>query len=257
MKTLIVSTVCALLAAAAFAEGKPYVNPYKNMTPEQKEQLKLLRLRQHGGFLDLDGKGYLAILNAQTQFGEADVTNAVTKLCRVVTGLEVKFLPASFSIATAKAEREKSGAGACVFLVDDPALPMSLVALEDGWGVVNVAPLKEGNPSPAKLAARFHKQLVRITSVVFSGCKSQYRTSPLQSVTSVAQLDRTVGENYGMDTIMAINTHLPEIGVVCAKKITYREACQRGIAPQPTNEFQKAIWDQTHELPTEPIAIKK
>lgn len=66
-----------------------------------------------------------------------------------------------------------------------------------------------------------------------------------------------LGENYGIDTVQAIVKHLPEIGVECAKRITYREACQRGIAPQPTNEFQKAIWDQIHELPSEPITIKK
>ena len=37
---------------------------------------------------------------------------------------------------------------------------------------------------------------------------------------------------------------------------TYKKACEEGWAPNPTNEFQKAIWDKVHELPTEPIKIK-
>lgn len=258
MKRLSLTLACTLLAATALCDNaKPKRSTLKDMTPEQREKLRELRMRQNGGFLDVEGKGHLAVLNAQQQFGEADVTNSLEQLKAFVRGLQVKFLPASFSVATAKAEREKSGAGACVFLVDDPSLPMSLIALEEGWGVVNIAPLKDGNPSAEKLALRFKKEFVRVSSVVFSGCKSQYKTSPLQGVSSLAELDKTIGENYGIDTVMAIATHLPEIGVICAKKITYREACQRGIAPQPTNEYQKAIWDQVHELPSQPIQIKK
>lgn len=37
---------------------------------------------------------------------------------------------------------------------------------------------------------------------------------------------------------------------------TYRTACQQGWAPAPTNDVQKAIWDEVHTLPSEPIKIK-
>ena len=37
---------------------------------------------------------------------------------------------------------------------------------------------------------------------------------------------------------------------------TYKKACQEGWAPNPTNEWQQAIWDETRQLPTKPIKIE-
>lgn len=179
----------------------------------------------------------------------------VRPLVNFVHGLKVEVRPAKFSLATAKAEREKAGAGAGVFVTEDPALPMSLVALEECWGMVNLAPLKAGAPDAAKFASRFRKELIRITSVVFSGAKSQYRTSPLQTVKSAAELDKTIGDAYGIDSLMNIVKNLPDLGIEPDKRITYMAACQQGIAPAPTNDVQKAIWDKVHSLPTAPLKI--
>lgn len=258
MKNLI-ALACALFAMTAFSDAaKPVRKSFKDLTPAERARIVELRMRQHGGIVELSNKGQIAVLNAQKQIVDDDVTNTIAKLRSVVHGARVDYKTVDgFSIATAKAIREKEGAAACVYLVDDPQLPMSLVAIEEGWGVVNVSVLRDGNPDAGKLKARFDKEFVRVSSIVFSGAKSQYKTSPLQSVTSIADLDKTVGENYGMDTVIAINGHLPEIGVIAAKKITYRDACQRGLAPQPTNEYQKAIWDQIHSIPSAPITIKK
>ena len=38
--------------------------------------------------------------------------------------------------------------------------------------------------------------------------------------------------------------HLPTIGVLQDKMTSYRKACQEGWAPAPTNEYQKAVWEQ-------------
>ena len=46
------------------------------------------------------------------------------------------------------------------------------------------------------------------------------------------------------------------LGVRPAIYDTYDRACQEGWAPAPTNDVQKAIWDEVHEMPTEPIKIK-
>ena len=268
MKRLIALAFCTAIATVAFSAPQAPARPtaakrptrinMRDMTPEQRAKLREARMRQHGGIINIEGKGYLAVLDAQKQFTQNDLTNTVAQMQKFVQGLRVEFKPVdAFSITSAKEAREKSGAAACIFLIDDPKLPMSLIALEESWGAVNIAPLREGNPAPGKFLFRFQKEFIRISSIVFSGAKSQYKTSPLQSVTSLAELDRVVGDKYGVDTLMQIANHLPEIGVECDKKITYREACQRGIAPQPTNEFQQAIWKQVHEMPSEPIKIQK
>ena len=47
-----------------------------------------------------------------------------------------------------------------------------------------------------------------------------------------------------------------KLGIKRIRWLTYRDACQRGVAPEPANAEQKAIWDEVHAIPTEPIKIK-
>lgn len=252
MKKLLVIIALATLAGSTYAIKRVERKP---MTPEQMEKLKEVRMRQTGGFIHLKGKGHLAVYNTvDGVVSNTLIEDSLKQLKDFVRGLNVKLSPLAFSMDTAKSTREKDGAGACVFVVDDAKLPMSLVALEEGWGVVNIAPLKTED---GKLfERRVRKQFVRISSIVFSGVKSQYKISPLQSVTSVAELDKVVGDKYGVDTMMAVQLHLPEIGVVRDEMITYLIACQRGIADPPTNQYQQAIWDKVLSIPTNPMKIK-
>ena len=39
-------------------------------------------------------------------------------------------------------------------------------------------------------------------------------------------------------------------------RATYREACREGWAPPPTNDLQRAIWEETRKLPEKPIKIE-
>ena len=249
-KIIFLAAIAASMAALAETAAR------KPMTPEQLAKLRAARQKQTGGIVTVKGSGHLAVFSEQGDFGEDEIKACYKPLTDFAKGLSIKVQPAKFSISTAAAELAKSGAGAGVFIIDDAALPMSLVALEEGWGFVNIAPLRAGNPSREKYALRFKKQFIRIASVVFSGVKSNFLTSPLQNVRSVAQLDKTIGDNYGMDTMTGILNHLPEIGVMKDEQITYREACRRGIASAPTNEFQKAIWEKEHAVPANPMKIE-
>ena len=254
MKRLAFSLLAMTVAMTAMGITKL---PRKPMTEEERTKLMEVRQRQTGGFLEIKGKGYVAILNGGTEITEGTVREILKPLVDFTRGLNIEVRSVEpFVLEKAKSIREKAGAGACVFIADAPTLPMSLVALEEGWGMVNLAPLREGAPGVEKFAIRFRKELIRITSIVFSGAKSQYMVSPLQSVTSVADLDKTVGDQFGIDTMMGVVKHLPEIGVVPDQRITYREACRKGIAPAPTNDFQKAIWDKEHAVPKNPMKIE-
>ena len=37
---------------------------------------------------------------------------------------------------------------------------------------------------------------------------------------------------------------------------SYRTACQQGWAPAPTNDAQRTIWQEVHQIPDKPITIK-
>jgi hypothetical protein len=54
-------------------------------------------------------------------------------------------------------------------------------------------------------------------------------------------------------------TYLKSLGVTPAEMTTYRKACREGWAPAPTNDIQKAIWEQVkadkERGPTNPLKI--
>ena len=252
MKRLIVMGTCAVAFAALAAR----VDESK-VTSEAAMRARDARIRQFGGLVKVEGKGHVAVFNGQQTVRDADIESAMGTLKRFARGFRIEVKAAEgFRLATAKKFREENGAGACVYVVEDPSLPMSLIALEEGWGVVNVAPLKQDGPSEKVLGSRFRKEFIRVSALVFSGAVSQYMTSPLQSVTSVAELDKVVGDDYAMDALTGIAKHLTKVGIVRDEYLTYLSACQKGLAPQPTNDVQKAIWDKVHALPKNPMKIE-
>jgi len=38
-------------------------------------------------------------------------------------------------------------------------------------------------------------------------------------------------------------------------RASYAAACQEGWAPPPTNEYQRAIWNDVHKIPEKPMKI--
>ena len=255
MKKAIFSAIIAAIATTLWAET---AMNNTELTPEQKAARAEARRRHTGGFVEFPGVGKIAILNNQNAMPQEIIDENANALRTLARGIEVAVQDAAFTLGGAKEARSAIGAAAAVFVVDDKALPISLIAIEDGWGVVNVAPLKEG-ADEAKLKSRFKKEFVRVCSIVFTGAKSQFKNSPLQSATSVSDLDKIIGENFGIDTMTAMMNHLPEIGVKPGSKMTYRNACMQGIAPEPADEYQKVVWEevkaQKSEDPSNPIKI--
>ncbi len=78
----------------------------------------------------------------------------------------------------------------------------------------------------------------------------------MQPITSVKDLDSLVGSTLTVDVTMAMRANLEKLGLTQTKYTTYRKACMEGWAPQPTNEYQKAIWEQIHAIPDKPITIE-
>lgn len=141
-----------------------------------------------------------------------------------------------------------AGANAAVYIVDDPKLPMTLVANEAHWGVVNVARLDS--------SARFGKAFVRTAIMTFGGGVSQFKGSPMQTVSSPADLDKVVSEDVTFDALQCVIRNLQNLGVTQGKRTTYRKAVMEGWAKQPTNDYQKVIWEEVHAKPTNPMRIK-
>lgn len=241
-----------ILSSVAVAEA---VQNDRVLTPEKKAALVEARRRHTGGIVEFPGMGNVCVLNDQKSVGLDKVAACVEKFRQAARGVKVTVVDASFSLSTAEATRAAHGA-AGLYIIEDSQLPLSLLSLEEGWGMMNVGKLKEDDPDAAKLEARFRKEFVRISSLVYSGARSQFKNTPLQTVRSAKDLDGVVGEEYGMDVVTSLVSNLAELGVKPSSFMTYRAACQRGVAPMPTNDVQRAIWEEVRAVPTKPMKIE-
>ena len=239
----IVCMVSAMLCLGVSAEQR--------MSPEEREQLIQQKV---GGFIDLEAKGSILVINCQQYFPLDGITNAIS-LARKNLKTTVDIVEGKFSVETAQREIAAKNGTAGIFVVDVPSLPMSLVSLEETWGMVNIAKLREGATGDV-LAKRTGKEFNRVLAAVFGGGLSSQKSSIMRPMTKASDLDKAVNIWIPFDTLGVVFNALPEYGITHRKRIPYIKAVEEGWAPAPTNEFQKAIWDKVHAMPTEPLKIK-
>ncbi len=149
-------------------------------------------------------------------------------------------------------------ANVLIAVVHNDETPTALIALEDHWGVVNVAKiaatLKTQKARDEYLQDRCKKEILRVFSIVCGGGASQYPGN-IFNCARLDMLDYTNGL-YPIDMQKKYHDYLGEIGVSPKVVVSYERACREGWAPQPTNEYQKAIWEKVHQIPDKPITIE-
>ena len=253
-----VSSVAAVFATGNAEKKAPLTAAAQVAALPEKEQaarraaIQKRVMEQHGGIIEREGVGALAIVNCQER---ADISSITPKLndFRKASRMVIKEMPGTFRLDAVKIP---DGISAAVFIVDNPSFPMSLVAIEGKWGMMNVAPLLADSPDKAKADKRIAKDFVKIAALTFGGGCSQYSGSPLQPAFDSAGLDSVSGEHLTIDIVKAMSRNLTALGMKPSVRSTYRKACEEGWAPAPTNEFQKAVWDKVHSAPKTPMKIK-
>lgn len=149
------------------------------------------------------------------------------------------------------------GARGAIWIVNDPARPVSLAANEDGWGFLNVAPIIADRPDGTKLAARLAKYVCRLFATIHgAGAPAMMPGCVMMHAPDREALDRMRCATYSPETMGKISDFLTLAGYKPCNRGSYLQACEEGWAPAPTNAAQKAIWDKVHALPTAPIRLK-
>ena len=242
MKSIFFTTT---LLAAIVASAAP------KMTPEERE---LLIQQKVGGLIEIEAKGSILVVNCQHLVTMETLTNTIA-IARKNLQTKVDVVEGTFSVETARRELTTRNGTAGIFIIDAPSLPISLVSLEELWGMVNVAKLQDGATSDI-LAKRTAKEFNRVLAAVFGGGLSSQKSSIMRPMTKASDLDKVINVWIPFDTLGVVFNALPEYGITHRKRIPYIKAVQEGWAPAPTNEFQQAIWDKVHAMPTEPLKIK-
>ena len=232
-----------------------------NLTVAQRVALREKNIREKmGGMIAVRGTpaGSFVILNAQTKVAATNFDYSTGRSCRWAKGL-CKIVdgtvPKDGCLVTKMGEiMSQQKADFLIAVVDKAGLPASLIALESRWAILNVAALEDGLKSPDGLTDRARKEFVRVFCALSGGFSSQFKVPLINSVVKVSDLDSCESDPPA-DINARLRPYLELRGVKPEQKITYRKACEQGWAPTPTNEFQKAVWDKVHAIPSKPMKI--
>lgn len=232
----------------------------KPLTPEQvaeREERRNQRMTG-GGIVRKDGsaKGAFVVLNAQTKVGEDDLSPVLAYIDRALAARTTLVKADVVSAGNIGAKIREAGATIGVGLVDDAMFPSLLVAPETGWAIVNVAKLGEKCPDGKTLASRVRKEILR--SLAFTtGCAYTTMVDPLmRDVTKPGDVDALQSEEFGLEIINRFSSSAPLYGLKPWYSATYKEACEAGWAPAPTNSYQRWVWKKVHSPPKNPIKIE-
>ena len=235
------AAICAATVFCAFAETPP------DLTPEQRKKVLEMNRRVFGGFVTKPdpGNGHIAVVNQQKRVPEKELMRAIRYIKRFSS------LPIEFKDAP------DPKAAVTVYVKDDAAQPASLlVSPGEFWAQVNVAALAVDKPGDAVLALRARKELARGLAYACGGGGSQYKDSLAGPIRSMRQLDRFDDEGLPPDVFMSMGVFAGALGVRPVQRVSYAAACQEGWAPPPTNEYQRAIWNDVHKIPEKPMKIE-
>lgn len=250
MKKLILIAIAMASAVVVAAENK------KALTPEEvaakRARGKEMFLKKTGGFIVRPGtqKGEVVYVNCQTRVPKAWIEESIAYFAK-----ETKFKVSLKDGGTFDFKNPKIEGNASLYIIDDAAFPAILVAPENRWAFVNIAPIAK-EQRPAFFQARVKKELTRGFAYLCGAANSQYPRALTRGIVDHADLDKNPDHALPVDVIHRFRTYMETLGVTPAQISTYRRACQEGWAPAPTNEAQKVIWEQIRNVPKNPMKIE-
>lgn len=170
-----------------------------------------------GEKVKIPGEGKIAIVNA-CGVSKAPLESVVKKLEGfLMVDMEVK--EGKWSLADAKSSFDAVKANAAVFVIKDKGLPLSLVAVESKWGVVNAEGLND---------VEVEKETLRVLTMVLGGASSKYKTSAMRAVFSKADL-ALAGDVLAFDSLMSVFNYLPDLGVKQYRIMDREDAIEEGL----------------------------
>lgn len=238
-KCVVTLASAAVILAIGLAAGQETEKTKRIRKPVDMQ----LVMEKTGGFLMVPGKGKLAVVNCQNRISQSNINERISYFAST---MKVKFEGSSagkFTFADVDKILAKTGAEQAFFIIDDPAMPMSLVAPESRWGFMNTARLAVDSPSDKVLLERFRKEFTRAAALTFGSYSSHFSGSTLQPVHDLSDFDKLMSDEITIDLMTGMQRNFQKLGVTADRRTTYKKACFEGWAPMPTNQWQRAIWD--------------
>ena len=242
--------MAALLAAALLIEA---AEPERPKIPRSRRQRRTAE--QLGGRLMRPYTGKcVRIVNAQGRVAES-VLREVSE--EIMSATSVPIEVSATDKPSWSAERYKDAKTAAVVLVREADSSNTIiVAPENGWCEVNVKALAADSAAPDKVSERVRKELWRAIALMLGAGNSNYQPCLMTTILSLRDLDDVKQRQPCPEPYGKMSDTATRLGCAEAKHTTYKQACREGWAPPPTNDLQRAIWEETRKLPEKPIKIE-
>ena len=189
-----------------------------------------------GPIINIGGEGRVAFVIADEKDRDL-LTDVATNMGRILT-IDIGVERGAWTLATSAEAFAAAKAQAAVFVADDAALPVSIVAPEAKWGVVN----RRGLGRRALRTA-----VTRVTLLLLGAASSRYEASAMFPAYSVAELENGDG-SITVDTVMAVFQTLGKLGIKQYSQLCYRDACWKGVAPPPKTDLERKIQKAVRDL---------
>ena len=260
-----ICTIVLLLSATITAEEdiRSKFGPHDTSISEE-ERIRRRDQKRHEKLLRTGGRAYkMSCMKGSFLFVNNQTTVRQDKMDDIIDGLR-KTLCCDFgftnvvgrvTMANISSHISALKTNGAVFVVDDETLPSLLSAPESRWALINVRALSADNPTSEKLSERVHRELWRAFAYL-CGANSLNPYCVVQPVFSLEELDAIKAKSLSEDPLMRCEAGLKAMGITPYEITTYKEACEEGWAPAPTNDIQKAIWDSVHAIPATPMKIE-
>ena len=242
-------------ACSAFADNLASTNIANGVARRKLTREDVLRATGGRLLKPNSGKGVFVIASAQDKVELKDI-QALANIIQSATMVEIRVVHSSYEMSAAALKKLNAQMG--VGVVDSPGKPGLIVAPEEGWAVVNIAPLAVGQDGKLNFTKRVRKEIYRAFGIVAGGCGSSYQGNLLDPIRTPDDLDMYPDSDLQMpiDMLQKMPKFCDKFGVRPWRMTTYRRACHEGWAPAPTNDVQKAIWDKVHAMPATPMKIE-
>ena len=204
-------------------------------------------IESQGGILQKQYKGRsIVIVNNQNAISPTDFFAAGNSI-EDIFNFPVKVL--------GKADKIEN-AGVIVQITESKTAPALLIAPEANWASVNVTALSTDKPSADILKSRLQKEIMRAYLFAAGVANSEIQPCLMRPIRTAKDLDRYSVLQPGPSAVAPVMNTASQLGIFERTIMTYKEACEEGWAPAPTNDIQKAIWDKVHAAPKNPMKIE-
>lgn len=212
--------------------------------PEGMDEAEYDFLIDNGGWWEKpnSGSGVIQIVNGQKRVPATEFKSVI------------RTIQFDVNVHFAVVEKPMEKAEITIELIDDPKAKSFVVYPDECRAVANVAPLAADNPSQDVLNARVRKTLLRAFGYV-GGATGGAEGNALDIMKDLKRLDAAKQQLPG-DYVLRCDRFLERAGVKKYYRLPYRVACQKGYANQPTNQWEKLVWDEVHQKPTKGLKIK-